>query len=77
MKASEIISWIGAALIVLAFFLVNYNFLTVGDISYQLMNLFGALALFYRALEKKVPSIATLQIIWALIAIGALIKIIV
>ena len=76
MQKSEAIGWIGTTLIVTAFFGVSYSFLTAENATYQLMNLIGALALFYTAFKKKTPSIATLQAIWALIAIGALAKII-
>jgi hypothetical protein len=76
MEIAKITGWSGAFLIILAFFTVSYNFLTVESVTYQLMNLIGASALFYTAFKRKSPSIATLQIIWALISLGALIKII-
>ena len=73
---SELIGWIGTTLIVIAYFLISYNFLLSSSLRYQSMNLIGASALFYAAYKKKSASIATLQIIWALIALFALVRII-
>ncbi len=74
MPPSEIIGWIGTALIVLAYFLVSNKKVSSTGATYQFLNLFGALGVGANVLHQKAwPSVA-LQSIWFLIAIIALIR---
>ena len=74
-QKSEIIGWIGTILIVGAYFLLSNNFFDSESLSYQTMNFFGALFLLYAAVKKKSSSLTALQIVWALIALIAIISI--
>ena len=72
---SEIIGWIGSALIVLAYFLVSNNKIKHDSKIYQFMNLFGAIGVGVNVFYQQAwPSFA-LQIIWVIIAIYSLYKI--
>jgi len=71
---AQIIGWIGALLVMLAYFLVSFKKIDSASRIYQLMNLFGAIGVGINAqFQEAWPSFG-LQIIWGLIAIGALIK---
>lgn len=66
---SDIFGWIGAILVILAYFLVSTKKLPPTAVTYQLMNLFGAIGIGINAYVKgATPSIAT-NIVWSLIAI--------
>ncbi|MEK7089888.1 MAG: hypothetical protein AAB920_03695 [Patescibacteria group bacterium] len=70
----QIAGWIGTCLVVLAYFLVSYKKMGADSKLYQMMNLLGALGVGVNVFYQKAwPSVA-LQIVWAIIAITALIK---
>ncbi len=72
---SEIAGWFGAFLVVAAYFLVSTKKLLPTSITYQLMNLLGALGVGVNVfVQKAYPSLA-IQIVWGLIALFALYKI--
>ena len=68
----EIIGWTGAALILLAYILVTLGRLTGGSVLFQLMNLVGAIGFTINGWWHGAMPSATLNIIWALFAAGAL-----
>ncbi len=70
----EIIGWYGTIAIITAFALISFQFLTANDISYQILNGTGAIGVIYISLKKKVYQPAVLNIIWAIIAIIAIIN---
>lgn len=71
---SEIVGWIGAVLVIGAYFLVSTKKLSPTSNTYQLMNLLGALGVGANVLvQKAYPSLA-IQIVWGLIAIFGLYK---
>ena len=70
----EILGWIGAGLVILAYFLVSTKKLPPTSITYQLMNLFGAFGVGVNVfVQRAYPSVA-IQIVWAMIAIYGLYK---
>lgn len=70
----QIVGWIGAFLVVLAYFLVSYKKVQSDSRVYQLMNLVGAIGVGINASYQEAwPSFA-LQIAWGIIAITALAK---
>jgi TRAP-type C4-dicarboxylate transport system permease small subunit len=71
---SEIIGWIGAFLVVLAFFLVSTKKIKATSKRYQLLNLFGAIGVGVNVFYQQSWPALVLQIIWALIAVYSLIK---
>ncbi len=70
----DIIGWIGALLVVLAYFLVSTKKFPPHSRIYQLMNLFGAIGVGINSfIQKAYPSVG-IQIVWILIAIYGLYK---
>lgn len=72
----DIVGWIGAALVLGAYFLVSIKKLPPTSVYYQLMNLFGALGVGINVFVQKAYPSLTIQIFWGLIAIFGLYKII-
>jgi hypothetical protein len=71
---AQIVGWIGAFLVVLAYFLVSYKKVQGDSGVYQLMNLVGAIGVGINAFYQEAwPSFA-IQIVWGIIAIVALAK---
>lgn len=70
----EILGWIGAIMILLAYALSNFNLLTPDNLAYQSLNILGALAIVYHSLTKKDYQPAVLNIIWALVAVLVILK---
>ena len=73
----QIIGWIGMVLILVAYFLVSFDIVTVHNIWFQLMNIVGSIGLVLVAYNRKDYQPMTLNIIWILIAIVAILRIII
>lgn len=72
---SQVVGWIGATLVVLAYVLVSSRKVKGHDKSYQVMNLVGALGVGINAFHQEAwPSFA-IQIVWGLVAIATLLKV--
>lgn len=69
------IGWIGALLILGAYFAVSGGFLLPTDFLYQMMNLVGSLGIIIVALQRKDYQPLVLNIIWVCIASFALLQI--
>ncbi len=72
----ELFGWYGAVAIVTAYMLVSFSFVDSTNIWYQLLNLTGALGIVVVSFSKKTYQPAAVNVIWALIALVALVKII-
>lgn len=70
----EIIGWVGTALIVIAYFLVSTKKVDATNKYYQLMNLFGAIAISVNVFTKQAWPAFALQIVWGIIAVESLLK---
>lgn len=70
----DIFGWIGMVLVLLAYFLLSLEKISNG-IGYQTLNLVAALLMAIGLFPKNAWFSFTLQIIWALVAVIALIKI--
>lgn len=73
----EIIGWYGAFAIVLAYALVSNSYISSTGYIFQLLNLTGAFGIIWISYRKKVYQSVALNIIWAIIATVAIIKILV
>ncbi|MEK6857816.1 MAG: hypothetical protein AABX39_04485 [Nanoarchaeota archaeon] len=73
----EIIGWYGTFAIVLSYALVSFNFLSSSTILYQTLNFTGAAGIVYISLKKKAYQPGVLNIIWAVIALIAIIKLLI
>ena len=70
---SEIIGWAGTTLIVLAYSLNTFGFVSVESFVYPAINLFGALFLGFSVFRKKAWAATTLQVVWGIVAIVSLV----
>lgn len=73
-KSIDIVGWCGAALLLAAFALNSFGYLGRTDAAYQLMNLFGAIGIALQAYKRRAFPAAALNIVWAIIAIVALLR---
>jgi len=73
--AAEIAGWYGTAAILVAYALVSFSVISSDTIVFQFLNLTGSLGLFMIALVKKVYQSVTINLIWGIIALVALIRI--
>ncbi len=72
---TEILGWYGVAAIVGAYILLSFNFVSSNSLIFQLLNLTGAIGIVVDAIEDRNIQPAVLNIIWALVALIALVKI--
>ncbi len=72
----QAIGWIGMVLIVMAYFLVSFEILTVHNIWFQLMNIVGSLGLVLVASARRDWQPMVLNIIWILIGIVAILRLV-
>lgn len=70
----EIAGWYGMAAVLGAYALVSFEVLDNTGIVFQLLNLTGAAGLLVLAWYKKATQVALLNLIWALVALAALIR---
>ena len=73
----ESIGWYGTGAIVLAYALVSFSVLSTSSFLYQIMNGTGALGIIYISFKKKAYQPGVLNIIWAIIAFIAIIRLLV
>ena len=74
-KIDEAIGWYGTAAIVVAYFLVSFGFISGESISFQILNVSGALGVLWISFVKKVWQTVTLESVWAVIGLVALVRI--
>jgi hypothetical protein len=70
---TEIVGWYGMTAILLAYTLANFRFIAIGSFEYQILNLTGALGIVVISVAKKAKQPAVLNIIWAVVALIAII----
>lgn len=73
---AEILGWYGAFTIILAYVLVSFAFIGTGSIIYQILNFTGAIGIVIISLAKRAYQPATINVIWTVIALIALLRII-
>ncbi len=73
----ESIGWYGASAIMLAYALVSFNVISPSTFLYQLLNATGALGIVYISFKKKVYQPGVLNIIWAIIAAIAIVRLLI
>ena len=76
-KLDEIIGWYGTIAIVLAYGLLSFGVFNPTSLIYQILNGTGAIGIVYISFKKKVYQSVTLNLIWTVIAIIAIIKILI
>jgi hypothetical protein len=73
-KLTELYGWYGMAAILLAYALVSFSVIDAGGLAFQILNGTGALGIVLISLRKKAYQPGVLNIVWALIAIAAILK---
>ncbi len=73
---AEILGWYGAFTIILAYVLVSFAFIGTDSIIYQILNFTGAIGIVIISLAKRAYQPATINVIWMVIALIALLRII-
>ncbi len=73
----ETSGWYGVSAIIVAYALVSSNIVDSDSLAYQLLNLTGALGIIVLSIHKKVNQSILLNIVWAAIALAAIVTIIV
>lgn len=73
MLVFDILGWIGSVMVVLAYFLLSTKKIKPG-LTYQLLNLLAALLMAIGLFPRSAWFSFALQIVWALVAIIAIIK---
>ncbi len=71
----EVIGWYGAVAIVVAYALNSFGVISSNSVLYQILNATGALGIVYISFRKKVYQPGVLNLIWTLIALGAIVNI--
>ncbi len=74
--AIEIIGWAGVGLIILAYLLVSFGKVDPHRGLYQILNLIGSLGIITHSLVKKDYQPAIFNLVWAMIAIFALLSLV-
>jgi len=72
----KFLGWYGVLAILVAYILLNLSFFEAKNIFYQLLNFTGALAIVFSSLRKRDYPPVVLNLIWALVAFGILVKLI-
>lgn len=75
-KIIKTFGWYGTLAILLAYVLVSFSIINVADIWYQILNVTGAIGLIAISRHQKDYPSEVLNIIWAIIAIIAILKIV-
>lgn len=70
---NTLLGWYGMGAVLIAYALISLNVLQSNNLTYQLLNLTGAVGLVIAALTKKDYPPAILNIIWSIVAIVALV----
>lgn len=73
-KIDQVIGWVGAFLIVLAYLLLTLEVIVAKDIAYNMMNLVGGGLIAYRVWVDRNYSNLFLEIVFVTVAIIALAK---
>ncbi len=70
----ELLGWYGAAAIITAYVLVSFSIMNSSSLAFQLLNLTGAIGILAISLAKKVYQTAAINIIWAIVAAAAIVR---
>jgi hypothetical protein len=73
----NIIGWCGAVLLLIAYALVNFNYLSTSSLTYIFLNLIGAFGIAYISFKDKAYQPGVVNVAWAVIALIALIRLLI
>lgn len=75
-KNWEVFGWYGTVAILSAYFLNSFGIISSSGVWYQLLNITGAIGIVVISYKKKAFQPMTLNIVWTLVGLAALLKII-
>jgi hypothetical protein len=73
--AFELVGWVGASLLVLAYGLVSAGRLAASELRFQLLNVVGGVALAVNAGYHSAWPSAALNVVWVAVGVGALLRV--
>ena len=73
-KSIAYLGWYGVLAILTAYALLSFNIISAKSYSYQLLNLTGAIGLVIEAASKKDVQPAALNVVWAVVAMIAVVQ---
>lgn len=76
-KVTESAGWIGVLSILIAYALLTFGFLSADQAAYHILNLVGGAGIIIDALADKNYQPAVLNLIWAMIAVYAIIRVVI
>ncbi len=71
---AEVLGWLGAGMLLVAYALVSYGYARSSGVTYQSLNFTGSIFLLINTAWHGAWPSSALNIIWAVIAIGVLIR---
>jgi len=74
--AIEVFGWYGVVAILGAYALLSFNIITANRMSFQILNFTGAIGIIIVSIAHRNYQPAVIDIVWAMIALIALIKIV-
>jgi hypothetical protein len=74
--AGDIVGWIGAAALIVAYVLVSLGCVDGNSIEYQLLNIVGAIGMLILAIARHAVPSAVTNVIWAIIGLIAIFNIV-
>ncbi len=72
---AEVAGWYGALALIAAYALVSFSVIAGDGVTFQLLNLTGAMGIIVIASYKKVRQSVVLNIFWGIVALVALVRI--
>ena len=75
-KLNSIVGWYGVIAVLVAYMLVSFSFVSSHSLAYQMLNFTGALGITIETFSKKDYQPFWLNLIWAGIALVAIVNII-
>ncbi len=70
----QIVGWVGAAMVILAYVLVSSDKLEGESRTYQALNLFGAIGVGISVFEQRAWPALSIQVVWGIVAMVALFR---
>jgi hypothetical protein len=71
----EVFGWVGALLVLVAYYLISHNKVTSEDLSFQMLNILGAVCLIIYTYSREAYASVLVNTIWVLIGLRCLVPI--
>ena len=71
---ADIVGWVGTGMIILAYAFSTFGLLRTDDSVYLILNVIGSIGIIIISIFKKTYQPAVLNIVWAAVAIAAIVR---